>query len=548
MADQDLAAVATPTLSDADVEALQRYARCRTYADGEPLFSAGDSGFSFHVVLAGEVRIIDESGDAPREIHRVKPHQFTGDVSHLTGNVSVCTAQAVGECRVCDIPEASLRKILSEQSHLSDIILPALMARRQLLVDSDDFTGLRVIGSRYSRDTNRIRDFLARNRIPFTWTDLEGDPQADALLRRFDIPAGETPICAWGPKVMRNPSNAHLAEKIGLKRPVDERLYDLAIVGAGPAGLAAAVYGASEALDTVVFDLDSPGGQAGTSSKIENYLGFPTGISGSDLAGRAAIQAQKFGAALSNPSKVNALTFDDAAQCLHLDGGETVRARAVLIASGAEYRKLDVPDLAKFEGQGVYYAATLIQAQTCGGTAVVVVGGGNSAGQASVFMSQHADKVYHLIRGGDLGKSMSRYLAARIEETDNIELLCHTEVTGLTGDQHLEAAELTNNETGEVRTVRTPAVFTFIGAVPRTEWLPDEIRCDKGFVKTGRLVADSPAWRALKLRREPYLLETSRPGVFAAGDVRSGSVKRVASAVGEGSMCVSFIHQFLAEH
>ena len=259
---------------------------------------------------------------------------------------------------------------------------------------------------------------------------------------------------------------------------------------------------------------------------------------------RVQSRPRKFGASLSNPSRVTSMTFDGGLQVLHLDSGETVRARAVLIASGAEYRKLGVPNLERYEGQGVYYAATTVQAQSCGGAEVVVVGGGNSAGQAAVFMSQHAGKVYHLIRGGDLSKSMSRYLAARIEETENIELLCHAEVTGLSGEEHLESVELTNNKTGEVRTVRTQAVFTFIGAVPRTDWLPEEICCDKGFVKTGRGVADAGGWR---LPREPYLLETGRPGVFAAGDVRGGSVKRVASAVGEGSMAVQFIHQFLAE-
>ena len=534
---------ARTTLSDDDVRALCEFGRRRTYRDGDPLFSAGDRGSSFHVILSGHVRLIDESGDSPRELVRLGPNQFTGDAASLAGGVVVVTALAMGECQICDFDEAALLKVVSEQSHLSDIILSTFMARRQRIAEGGNWVGLRVVGSRYDRETTRIRSFLSANHLPFTWIDVESDPQADALLRRFGVREGETPIVSWRDRVMRNPSNAELAEKSGIKRPVEDRLYDLAVVGAGPAGLAAAVYGASEALDTIVLEADSPGGQAGSSSKIENYLGFPTGISGADLAGRATLQAQKFGARLSNPSRVVALTFDGAEQCLHLVGGETVRARTVLVACGAEYRKLNVPDLAMYEGQGVYYAATPIQAQTCGGTEVIVVGGGNSAGQAAVFMSQHAGKVYHVIRGGDLSKSMSRYLAARIEETENIELLCHTEVTGLAGDGHLESAELTNNETGEKRTIQTPAVFTFIGATPRTEWLPMEIRCDRGFVLTGRAAADAPGW---VLEREPYLLETSRPGVFAAGDVRSGSIKRVASAVGEGSMCVSLVHQFLA--
>ena len=513
---------AQTTLLDDEVRALCEFGRRRTYRDGEPFFSAGDRGSSFHVILSGSVRLIDESGDAPRELVRLGPNQFTGDAASLAGGVVVVTALAVGECQICDFDEAALRKVVSEQSRLSDIILSTFMARRRRIAEGGNRVGLRVVGSRYDRETTRIRSFLSANHLPFTWIDVESDPQADALLRRFGVREGETPIVSWRDRVMRNPSNAELAGKSGIKRPVEDRLYDLAVVGAGPAGA---------------------GGQAGTSSKIENYLGFPTGISGGDLADRATLQAQKFGATLSNPSKVSKLTFDDGTQCLHLDGGETVRARAVLIASGAEYRKLGVPELARFEGEGVYYAATVVQAQTCGGTEVIVVGGGNSAGQAAVFMSQHAGKVYHVIRGGDLAKSMSRYLAARIEETQNIELLCHTEVTALAGDGHLESAELTNNQTGQTRTVRTPAVFTFIGATPRTGWLPKEICCDKGFVLTGRAVAGAAGW---KLGREPYPLESSRPGVFAAGDVRGGSVKRVASAVGEGSMCVSLVHQFLA--
>ena len=309
MPSSDADTAAMPTLSDEDVAALRAFGGQRTYRDGEALFKSGDSGSSFHVVLSGEVRLIDESGDAPRELVRLGPRQFTGDGSIL------------------DVDDAALRRIISEQSRLSDIILSAFMARRQRLLDSGEFTGMRVIGSRYGRDTTRIRGFLTSNRLPFTWIDVEADPQADALLRRFGVTADQTPVVAWGPHAMRNPSNTKLAEKFGIKRPVVDKLWDLAVVGAGPAGLAAAVYGASEALSTIVLDADSPGGQAGTSSKIENYLGFPTGISGGDLADRATLQAQKFGATLSNPSKVSKLTFDDGTQCLHLDGGETVRAR-----------------------------------------------------------------------------------------------------------------------------------------------------------------------------------------------------------------------------
>jgi thioredoxin reductase (NADPH) len=344
--------------------------------------------------------------------------------------------------------------------------------------------------------------------------------------------------------MLRNPSNRELADAIGIRQPLEQTVYDLAIVGAGPAGLAAAVYGASEGLRTVVLEQMAPGGQAGSSMRIENYLGFPTGLTGSELAGRAVLQADKFGAHLSVSLPVTRLEFDGPYPVLRLDG-ESVVARCLLIASGAAYRRLEVEGCERYEGTGVYYAATPNEARLCRGAQVVLVGGGNSAGQAAVFLAQHARKVLLCLRGDDLYKSMSSYLARRIELTANIELLCNTTVRRISGDGRLTAVEVGNSKTGEQRTVETPAVFSFIGAVPRTDWLPAEIERDgKGFVLTGPTLAGSPHWKA---RRQPFLLETSRPGVFAAGDVRSGSVKRVASAVGEGAMAVQFVHEYLKE-
>jgi thioredoxin reductase (NADPH) len=548
MAEHNLQSIAFPTL---DEEQIARLNDCtaavpRSYQDGQTLFAVGDRDMKFFVVKSGEVEIVDLSGDEPKTLTVHRKGQFTGDVSHLTGTRAVVSAIARGPCQVIEISGDALRRLLNQCPELSDIILQAFIARRQLLRQSPAFTGLRVIGSRYSQDTFRVRDFLAKNRVPFTWVDLETDPQVDQLLKQFKMTEADTPVVACGHRVMlRNPTNRQLADAVGIRQPLEQTVYDLVVVGAGPAGLAAAVYAASEGLRTLMLEQTAPGGQAGSSMRIENYFGFPTAIEGSDLTNRAVLQANKFGARLSVPTPVTRLTFDKVYPVLHLDGGETVVAKCLLIATGAEYRRLEVEGCERFEGTGVYYAATLQEGRLCQGAQAVLVGGGNSAGQAAVYLAQHARKVVLLIRGDDLNKSMSSYLIRRIEQTANIELLCNTRIRRMHGDGHLTAVEIVNTKTAAERTLETPAVFSFIGAVPRTDWLPPEIERDaKGFVKTGPALGKSPHWT---VGRQPFLLETSHAGVFAAGDVRSSSVKRVASAVGEGAMAVQFVHEYLKE-
>jgi len=546
MAEHDLRAVAFPTLREDHIAALGRCAGAylKRYPDGQTLFQAGDTDFKFFVVKSGRVEILDESDERPRTVEVLGPGQFTGDVAHLTGSASVVSAVARGDCEVYEVSAEGLRQILNRFPDLGDVILQAFIARKELLREPENFTGLRVIGSRYSRDTFRIRDFLSKNRILFRFLDLETEPQVDQLLKRFGVKEGDTPVVAWGRRLLlRNPTNRELAEALGIRRPLEQTVYDLIVVGAGPAGLAAAVYGASEGLNTLVLERIGPGGQASSSMRIENYLGFPTGVTGSELADRAVLQANKFGARLPIPTPVTGLTFDNAYAVLHVDGGETVSAKCLLIATGADYRRLEAEGCERFEGCGVYYAATLNEAPLCKGVDVVVVGGGNSAGQAAVFLAAYARKVYVLIRGSDLYQDMSAYLAYRIEQIENIEVLYDTTVRRMLGDRHLRSVEIVNSKTGEVRTIDTPALFSFIGAVPRTDWLPPAIERDaKGFVRTGAEMSESSGWTA---RRQPFLLETSRRGVFAAGDVRSGSVKRVASAVGEGAMAVRFMHEYL---
>jgi thioredoxin reductase (NADPH) len=545
MATSDTGA-AFPTLDDTQMAALARCSEApvRRYSAGQTLFEVGERDFKFFVVKTGQLEIVDTSGETPRTVAIHGPGEFTGDVAHLTGSPSVVKCIARSDAKVYEISAETLRHLLNKCPALGDVILRAFIARRQLL-RSSNFAGLRVIGSRYSRDTHRIREFLARNLVPFTWLDLEEHREVDSLLQRFGVGPADTPIVVSGQTVLRNPTNKMLADAIGICRPLEQTVYDLAIVGCGPAGLAAAVYGASEGLRTVVLERSAPGGQAAGSMRIENYLGFPAGITGGELTERAVLQARKFGAYLSVPAPVSGLTFDATYSVLRLEGGETVAAKSLFIASGVDYRRLSVEGGEQFEGLGVYHAATTIEAELCRGSNVVVVGGGNSAGQAAVFLAENVRKVFLVIRASDLRSGMSSYLAWRIEQTPNIEVLFGTTVHRLSGDTWLRSVEIVDERTGQRRTIDTPALFSFIGAVPRTSWLPREIALDgNGFILTGTLLDDTPNWTA---KRQPFLLETSYPGVFAGGDVRSGSVKRVATAVGEGAMAVQFVHEYLKQ-
>ena len=548
MAEHTLHSIASPVL---DQEQIAQLANCtavapKHYADGDQLIAVGDRNFKFFIVKSGKIEILDYTGEQPRTLAIHGKGEFTGDISHLTGAPAIFSAVARGDCEVFEISGEALRHVLNQCPGLSDIILQAFIARRQLVRESPDFVGLRVIGSRYSPDTFRVRDFLARNRVLFTWVDLETDPQVNELLKQFGVTEADTPVVACAHMLLlRNPSNQTLADEIGLHQSLERTVYDLLVVGAGPAGLAAAVYGASEGLRTAVLDGVAPGGQAGASMRIENYLGFPTGLTGAELTDRATLQANKFGAHLSIPTAAARLSFENGYAMVDVGAGEPITTKCLLIATGAQYRRLNVEGYEHFEGTGIYYAATPAEALLCRGCPVVVVGGGNSAGQAAVFLAGHASRVLLLIRGDDLNKNMSAYLVSRIQQTANIEILSNTTIQRMVGNGHLQAVEISNSRDGQRRTVETPAVFSFIGATPRTEWLPPDVERDaKGFVRTGAALAESRYWNT---KRAPFLLETSHPGVFAAGDVRSGSVKRVASAVGEGAMSVQFVHEYLKE-
>ena len=531
---------AYPRLSDEQIDLLSRRGEKRPVGRGEVLVAEGQRDREFLVVLAGTVTVIEGYGTPKARTVRVHgPRRFLDELGLLTGQPSFVSMTAAEPGEVLAVPLPGLHDLVREKPDLGNLILRSFLARRELLIG--DITGIKIVGSRYSPDTRRLRELAARNRVPHTWIDLEEDPGAEELLRRLSISATDTPVVIWRDKVLRNPTNAELAQVAGLRRSGEnEAMCDVVVVGAGPAGLAAAVYGASEGLATVVLDAVATGGQAGTSSRIENYLGFPAGISGAELADRAVVQAKKFGADLNVPVKAVRLGWRDSDQIVHLDDGTQLRTRTVVIATGAQYRKLDVPRLAEFEGTSVYYAATFMEAGFCERQPVSVVGGGNSAGQATVFLARHAERVRLIIRHDDLNRDMSRYLVDQIERLPNVDVLRRTEVIELIGhDGRLESLGVRDNRTGAQQRVPTTVLFVFIGAQPCTEWLASSVGLDeRGYVLTGPQVRTEG--------RQPVMLETSRPGVLAVGDVRSGSIKRVASAVGEGSMAVRLIHDHLA--
>jgi thioredoxin reductase (NADPH) len=530
---------AFPRLSEEQIATFEAQGGRRAAPAGEVLVREGDTRYDFYVVLDGMVAVVAGHGtDEERVLAVHGPGRFLGELSLITGQPAFFTALVVEDAELLVVPVDRVRKVVAQDQLLSDLILRAYLVRRDLLIGFG--AGFRIIGSRYSPDARRLREFAARNRLPHRWTDLEGDPSAEELVRRLGVAPEETPVVIWGEQVLRNPRSAELARVAGLRHEdPDEHVCDLVVVGAGPAGLAASVYGASEGLDTFTVDGVATGGQAGTSMRIENYLGFPAGISGSELAARAAIQAEKFGARIEVLAEANGLDVDDGGYRLSLDDGTQVMARTVVIATGVRYRRLDVPRLEEFEGSSVFYAATIVEAQMCAGDPVVVVGGGNSAGQASLFLSKHSVRVHLLVRDGDLGESMSRYLIDQIERNPNVEVRLHHEVRELVGNRDLEAVVAEDNRTGETTPIPARALFVFIGAEPHTRWLGDRLALDpRGFILTGTDARTDGV--------EPLPLETTLPGVFAVGDVRCGSIKRVASAVGEGSMAVRLVHEHLA--
>jgi thioredoxin reductase (NADPH) len=538
-----------PTLREDQIEILRRYGQKRKTEVGDVLFRAGDTQNDFIVILEGEVEVVDDFAGEARTIGVFLAGRFLGELNMLTGQAMYLTAVVREGGEVLSITRERLKEIVTEEPNLSDVILKAFLARRKYMIKTG--LGLRIIGSRHSSDAARLREVAARNRVPHVWIELVEDPEAEALLERFGAKPSETPVTVWqGEDVLKNPTNAEFARTTGLEVDAPlEGIYDLVVVGAGPAGLGAAVYGASEGLSTLALESIALGGQAGTSSRIENYPGFPAGLSGFELASRVLVQADKFGARTAVPQEAVSLRRENGHYHIELSEGREVAARSVIAATGARYRRLQVPGLERFEGVSVHYAATEAEAQRCEGEEVAIVGGGNSAGQAALFLAGRTRRVYLLIRGEDLGKNMSRYLVDRITTAANIELLVSTGVRELTGEDRLKGLVIEDNRSGERRTLGARALFVFIGAEANTGWLQGAVELDeRGFVLTGRELDDSALdddWQ--ERSREPFLLETSMPGVFAAGDVRSGSIKRCASAVGEGSMAVRLVHQYLAD-
>ena len=538
-----------PTLTDAQRQRLAAHGHERRVADGEVLVEVGQRDIPLFVVTAGRIEAVRPSTSAERVIVTHEPGTFTAEATMLTGRPAITRLRAAGPGTVLEIPrERLLDAVVRNDPELSDLLLRAFVRRRQDLIASGGGDAL-LLGSTHSAATLRVREFLTRNGHPFAFVDLDRDEGAQDLLDRFDVGVADVPVLvACDGDVLRNPSNEEVARALGMNAAIDAaQARDVVVVGAGPSGLAAAVYAASEGLDVLVIESDVPGGQAGSSSRIENYLGFPVGVSGGELIARAFVQAEKFGAQVLVADGARRLACDWPRYELEVADGSIVPTRTVIIATGAEYRRLPLADVARFEGAGVYYAATHMEAQLCRDEEVIVVGGGNSAGQAAVFLTEHCARVHLLVRADGLSESMSRYLIDRIEHPPKITLRTRTEVTALHGDAQLERVEWTDRRTGTAETRDLRHVFTMTGADPCTAWLRGCVTLDdRGFIKTGPdLTRDELAAARWPLERAPYLLETSLPGVFAVGDARAGNVKRVASAVGEGSIAVSFVHRAL---
>src|SRR5213595_3024067 len=552
---RDTESIAFPKLNDHQLSLLKPLAERRVVKRDEVLFKAGQRDLGLTIVLHGEIDAFETRDGTEYNLAIARERDFMGDVSMLQGTSIFGSARVTSEeAEILHVPAAELRRALAEIPDVSKTIVDALIMRRRRIFRDDEFAGMRVLAQRDEPLGHKLDDFLDKNRIPHCLVIFESK-QGKALSERFHLTIRDLPVLITpAGRPLRQPSLREVAQEAGLLRPLataneNEVLSDLTIVGAGPAGLAAAVYAASEGLSTVVLESYAPGGQADSSSLIENFFGFPTGISGDDLTWRAQLQAYRFGARFSTPAQALSLQYsgnDEYRASLDIEGcSATLRAKAVLIATGADYRRLDAEGREQFENMGVYYAATTMERQLCRNETVVVVGSGNSAGQAAMFLSEGAAKVLLAVRGKDITNKMSDYLSRRVQARENIDILCQTEIRKMFGGKKLEQIELENTQTGERRMVRTPAVFSMIGAKPCTEWLPSEIeRDDKGFIKTGTSVAGAPAWQENK--HQPGPLETSLPGIFAAGDVRSGSVKRCAAAVGEGGMAIAGVQIRLA--
>ncbi|MFL6447052.1 MAG: FAD-dependent oxidoreductase [Bryobacteraceae bacterium] len=543
---------AFPTLTPAQIDRIRPLGRVRTVESGEVLFEPSGETIPFYVVLSGELKIVQPSLDGERAIVTHGAGEFSGEISMISGQRSLVRGLVSAPGDFLELDNDAMRTVVARDAELSEILLRAFILRRLALI-KEGYGNLVVLGSRHSAQTLELREFLSRNAHPYTYIDLDTDANSQALLDRFEVKPSEVPvvICNGG-MVLRSPSIQKLAQCLRLNTTIDAtHIRDLVIVGAGPSGLAAAVYAASEGLDVVMVETIAPGGQAGSSSKIENYLGFPTGVSGQELAARATTQAQKFGASMMIARTIVQLECEHQPYRVILDSGDVMLTRAIVIATGAQYNKPKLSNLERFEGNGIYYGATYIESQLCNDEEVIVVGGANSAGQAAVFLSQTARKVHLLVRSGELSSTMSRYLIQRLVENPQIDLHLQTEIVGLEGESRLEVVKWRNKTTGEVSAHAIQHVFVMTGASPRTQWLQGCLALDdKGFILTGRDVEslnggpNGPKW---PLKRTPQMLETSLPGVFAVGDVRSGNVKRVASAVGEGAIAVHMVHRNLAE-
>lgn len=538
-----------PKLTPKQIRRVTPHGFTRKTGRDEVLYEQGDSAVPFFVVVSGELEVLRPSGAVETLVAVHRSGQFTGEVGTLSGRPTMFRVRVTKPGKVIEVDRRHMLTLVQTDAELGEILMRAFILRRAELITAG-VGDIVLIGSTYSADTLRIKEFLMRNGHPYSYIDLEHDPEVQNMLDSFHLTASEIPVVICrGQVVLRNPSKQEIADCLGFNESINQtEVRDLIIIGAGPSGLAAAVYGASEGLDVLVLETSSPGGQAGSSSRIENYLGFPTGISGQDLAGRAYLQAQKFGAEILITKGIR-LLCDRKPYVIEVENGTRIPARAVVVATGAAYRKPQCEKLPRFEGAGVYYAATPMESQLCKSEEVIVVGGGNGAGQAAVFLSESTRRVHMLVRSASLAEKMSRYLIRRIEETPNIIFRPYTEVIGLEGDDHLESVRWRNNQTGLTEEYKIRHMFLMTGADPNSSWLDGCIALDsKGFIKTGLdlspEILSAAHW---PLTRQPYLLEASLPGVFAVGDVRGGSIKRVASAVGEGSIAISFVHKVLQE-